>query len=192
MRRRRAPSWSRIARMEAASHESYNPWTVVNLVFHHLAEQGLHPTFSEAGDPGEHGRAAAARAGHPATGGGQPAGVREHQGRAGPDPGGHVRRGLSQWSRESVVDAWVSPSTAAPRCRTRGSCGKWWLGTCPGGGRLRRGCPSAPRSPAMIASHSMDSSGVSTRRLVAWTSVGRSPGVNHPGSPVCHHLADHL
>lgn len=35
-----------------ASRESYNPWTVVNLVFHHLAEQGLHPTFSEAGDPG--------------------------------------------------------------------------------------------------------------------------------------------
>lgn len=36
------------------SNESYNPWTVVNLVFHHLAEQGLHPTFSEAGDPGSH------------------------------------------------------------------------------------------------------------------------------------------
>ena len=35
-------------------NESYNPWTVVNLVFHHLAEQGLHPTFSEAGDPGVH------------------------------------------------------------------------------------------------------------------------------------------
>ena len=35
-----------------SSGESYNPWTVVNLVFHHLAEQGLHPTFSEAGDPG--------------------------------------------------------------------------------------------------------------------------------------------
>ena len=33
-------------------NESYNPWTVVNVVFHHLAEQGLHPTFSEAGDPG--------------------------------------------------------------------------------------------------------------------------------------------
>jgi hypothetical protein len=32
--------------------ETYNPWTVVNLVFHHLAEQGLHPTFSDAGDPG--------------------------------------------------------------------------------------------------------------------------------------------
>jgi hypothetical protein len=37
-----------------APNESYNPWTVVNLVFHHLAEQGLHPTFSDAGDPGEH------------------------------------------------------------------------------------------------------------------------------------------
>jgi hypothetical protein len=34
--------------------ESYNPWTVVNLVFHHLAEQGLHPIFGAAGDPGEH------------------------------------------------------------------------------------------------------------------------------------------
>jgi hypothetical protein len=34
--------------------ESYNPWTVVNLVFHHLADQGLHPTFSNAGDPGQH------------------------------------------------------------------------------------------------------------------------------------------
>ncbi|MDT7774876.1 MAG: hypothetical protein QOC67_3800, partial [Pseudonocardiales bacterium] len=31
-----------------APNESYNPWTVVNLVFHHLAEQGLHPTFSDA------------------------------------------------------------------------------------------------------------------------------------------------
>ncbi|WP_051342078.1 hypothetical protein [Pseudonocardia spinosispora] len=36
------------------SNESYNPWTVVNLVFHHLADAGLHPTFSEAGDPGAH------------------------------------------------------------------------------------------------------------------------------------------
>ena len=32
--------------------ETYNPWSVVNLVFHHLAEQGLHPTLGEAGDPG--------------------------------------------------------------------------------------------------------------------------------------------
>jgi len=35
------------------SAESYNPWTVVNLVFHHLADQGLHPTFG-TGDPGAH------------------------------------------------------------------------------------------------------------------------------------------
>jgi hypothetical protein len=33
--------------------ETYNPWSVVNLVFHHLADQGLHPTLGEAGDPGE-------------------------------------------------------------------------------------------------------------------------------------------
>jgi len=33
--------------------ETYNPWTVVNLVFHHLAEQGLHPVLGEAGDPGK-------------------------------------------------------------------------------------------------------------------------------------------
>jgi hypothetical protein len=32
--------------------ETYNPWSVVNLVFHHLAEQGLHPTLGDAGDPG--------------------------------------------------------------------------------------------------------------------------------------------
>ncbi|HEY1974429.1 MAG TPA: hypothetical protein VGH89_41220 [Pseudonocardia sp.] len=38
----------------SGSAESYNPWTVVNLVFHHLADRGLHPTFGGAGDPGEH------------------------------------------------------------------------------------------------------------------------------------------
>jgi hypothetical protein len=32
--------------------ETYNPWSVVNLVFHHLAEQGLHPTLGDTGDPG--------------------------------------------------------------------------------------------------------------------------------------------
>jgi hypothetical protein len=32
--------------------ESYNPWSIVNLVFHHLAGQGLHPVLGEAGDPG--------------------------------------------------------------------------------------------------------------------------------------------
>ncbi len=31
--------------------ETYNPWSVVNLVFHHLAAQGLHPILGEAGDP---------------------------------------------------------------------------------------------------------------------------------------------
>jgi hypothetical protein len=33
--------------------ETYNPWTVVNLVFNHLAEQGLHPVLGDAGDPAE-------------------------------------------------------------------------------------------------------------------------------------------
>jgi hypothetical protein len=32
--------------------ETYNPWTIVNLVFHHLAGCGLHPVLGESGDPG--------------------------------------------------------------------------------------------------------------------------------------------
>ena len=32
--------------------ESYNPWSVVNLVFAHLADQGLHPVLGDSGDPG--------------------------------------------------------------------------------------------------------------------------------------------
>jgi hypothetical protein len=32
--------------------ESYNPWSVVNLVFTHLTDQGLHPILGESGDPG--------------------------------------------------------------------------------------------------------------------------------------------
>ena len=32
--------------------ETYNPWSVVNLVFHHLADQGLHPVLGATGDPG--------------------------------------------------------------------------------------------------------------------------------------------
>jgi hypothetical protein len=32
--------------------ETYNPWTIVNLVFHHLAQQGLHPMLGDSGDPG--------------------------------------------------------------------------------------------------------------------------------------------
>ncbi len=32
---------------------TYNPWTIVNLVFHQLAAEGLHPILGEAGDPGK-------------------------------------------------------------------------------------------------------------------------------------------
>jgi hypothetical protein len=32
--------------------ETFNPWSIVNLVFHHLADEGLHPVLGEAGDPG--------------------------------------------------------------------------------------------------------------------------------------------
>jgi len=38
--------------VDDAEAETYNPWTVVNLVFSHLAEQGLHPVLGESGDPG--------------------------------------------------------------------------------------------------------------------------------------------
>lgn len=42
---------------EDASAETYNPWTIVNLVFGHLADQGLHPVLGESGDPGPPARA---------------------------------------------------------------------------------------------------------------------------------------
>jgi hypothetical protein len=32
--------------------ETFNPWSVVNLVFNHLADQGLHPVLGKSGDPG--------------------------------------------------------------------------------------------------------------------------------------------
>jgi uncharacterized protein (DUF362 family) len=32
--------------------ETYNHWSIVNLVFHHLASAGLHPVLGEAGNPG--------------------------------------------------------------------------------------------------------------------------------------------
>jgi hypothetical protein len=39
---------------EQTSHrETYNPWTVVNVVFNHLVDQGLHPTLGATGHPGE-------------------------------------------------------------------------------------------------------------------------------------------
>jgi hypothetical protein len=34
-------------------NESYNPWTIVNVVFHHLVEQGYHPVLGDSGHPGE-------------------------------------------------------------------------------------------------------------------------------------------
>jgi len=37
--------------------ETYNPWSVVNLVFTHLADEGLHPVLGESGDPGPPARA---------------------------------------------------------------------------------------------------------------------------------------
>jgi hypothetical protein len=37
-------------RMES-TQETFNPWSVVNVVFHHLADQGLHPTLGGQ-DPG--------------------------------------------------------------------------------------------------------------------------------------------
>ncbi len=36
----------------APDPETFNPWTVVNLVFHHLADHGLHPILGASGDPG--------------------------------------------------------------------------------------------------------------------------------------------
>lgn len=41
-------------RPDEARQEMFNPWSVVNLVFSHLAENGLHPILGEAGDPGAH------------------------------------------------------------------------------------------------------------------------------------------
>ncbi len=40
-----------------AEAETYNPWSVVNLVFAHLADQGLHPVLGDRGDPGPPARA---------------------------------------------------------------------------------------------------------------------------------------
>jgi hypothetical protein len=37
---------------ESPGSETYNPWSIVNLVFEHLAAQGLHPILGDAGDPG--------------------------------------------------------------------------------------------------------------------------------------------
>jgi len=36
-----------------AQVETYNPWSIVNLVFRQLAAEGLHPVLGESGDPGQ-------------------------------------------------------------------------------------------------------------------------------------------
>jgi hypothetical protein len=33
--------------------ETFNPWSVVNLVFDHLVANGLHPVLGETGDPSD-------------------------------------------------------------------------------------------------------------------------------------------
>lgn len=42
-----------MSREDPTRGETFNPWSIVNLVFHHLAEQGLHPVLGATGDPGE-------------------------------------------------------------------------------------------------------------------------------------------
>jgi hypothetical protein len=37
---------------DAPEAETYNPWSIVNLVFTHLSDEGLHPILGESGDPG--------------------------------------------------------------------------------------------------------------------------------------------
>jgi hypothetical protein len=38
---------------EHAQEDAYNPWSIVNLVFRHLADEGLRPVLGESGDPGK-------------------------------------------------------------------------------------------------------------------------------------------
>jgi hypothetical protein len=38
---------------EQTPEETFNPWSIVNLVFRHLADEGLHPVLGESGDPGK-------------------------------------------------------------------------------------------------------------------------------------------
>jgi len=41
-----------MAQPDEVHEETYNPWSIVNLVFHHLAGEGLHPKLGDGGDPG--------------------------------------------------------------------------------------------------------------------------------------------
>ncbi len=40
-----------MGKADGAETDTYNPWSVVNLVFTHLADVGLHPILGESGDP---------------------------------------------------------------------------------------------------------------------------------------------
>ena len=74
--------------MEDEGPETFNPWSIVHLVFEHLSDQGLHPTLGEGGDPAEHAAGLLRALGDRAGRGGQPRG---RAGRAG-TPRGDPRR----------------------------------------------------------------------------------------------------
>lgn len=65
---------------EMSAAETFNPWSVVNVVFHHLAAKGLHPVLGEAGDPAR-----------PAAELLRALGIRP-----GPEQSGHARHDISQ------------------------------------------------------------------------------------------------
>ena len=59
---------------EEPDNERYNPWTIVNLVFRHLADEGLHPILGDSGNPGVPAAALLVAMGiEPAAGGSQKA-----------------------------------------------------------------------------------------------------------------------
>jgi hypothetical protein len=69
-----------VRQLEDPQAETYNPWTIVNLVFTHLAEQGLHPVLGDGGDPGEPARALLVTLGiHPAPEGNREVMRRVHE-----------------------------------------------------------------------------------------------------------------
>ena len=47
------PVQSQTELASGTTDETFNPWSVVNLVFQHLVDQGLQPTLGDGGDPGE-------------------------------------------------------------------------------------------------------------------------------------------
>ena len=59
--------------------ETYNPWTIVNAVFHHLADAGLHPVLGSGRRPGRGGRRPARRARHSAVHARRPPSLQDHE-----------------------------------------------------------------------------------------------------------------